>query len=291
MNYYLIGGDLRNFELAKMLAKEGNMVYTFGLEKAFQDSYINENVMQCEKISDGVEEIDVVITALPFSRDEINVNMPLSIKKLKIEDFIKEFEGHLVFSGNISKIIERKFLSKNIKVVDIMKFEEFAILNTIPTAEAAISIIIENTKITLQNSKCLIMGFGRIGKILAKKLQNLSANVECVATNNIEEAWGEAYGYNMTTFGEIKYGNKNLKNYDIIVNTIPKVILKKEFENINNGTLIIDLASKPYGINRDMIKEGRFNFIEALGLPGKTAPITAAKNIKKIVFDVLKDKS
>ena len=291
MNYYLIGGDLRNFELAKMLAKEGNMVYTFGLEKAFQDSYINENVMQCEKISDGVEEIDVVITALPFSRDEINVNMPLSIKKLKIEDFIKEFEGHLVFSGNISKIIERKFLSKNIKVVDIMKFEEFAILNTISTAEAAISIIIENTKITLQNSKCLIMGFGRIGKILAKKLQNLSANVECVATNNIEEAWGEAYGYNMTTFGEIKYGNKNLKNYDIIVNTIPKVILKKEFENINNGTLIIDLASKPYGINRDMIKEGRFNFIEALGLPGKTAPITAAKNIKKIVFDVLKDKS
>lgn len=290
MNYYLIGGDFRNFELAKMLAKEDNMVYTFGLEIAFQDSCINTNIMQCERISDGVEKIDVVITALPFSRDEINVNMPLSIKKLKIEDFIKEFEGRLVFTGNISKEIERKFLDKNIKIVDIMKFEEFAILNTVSTAEATISIIIENTKITLQNSKCLIMGFGRIGKILAKKLQDLSVNVECVATNNIEEAWGKAYGYNMTTFGDIKYRNKNLKDYDIIINTIPKVILKREFENINNDTLVIDLASKPYGIDRDMIKEKRFNFIEALGLPGKTAPITSAKNIKKIVHDVLKDK-
>ena len=33
-NFAIIGGDLRIIELAKMLAKDGNKVYTYGLEKA-----------------------------------------------------------------------------------------------------------------------------------------------------------------------------------------------------------------------------------------------------------------
>ena len=33
-NFAIIGGDLRIIKLAKMLAKDGNKVYTYGLEKA-----------------------------------------------------------------------------------------------------------------------------------------------------------------------------------------------------------------------------------------------------------------
>ena len=32
--FAVVGGDLRTIKLAKILAKEGNMVYTYGLEKA-----------------------------------------------------------------------------------------------------------------------------------------------------------------------------------------------------------------------------------------------------------------
>ena len=49
-NFAIIGGDLRIIKLAKMLAIDGNTVYTFGLEKA-QELKGVENVVFCEKIS------------------------------------------------------------------------------------------------------------------------------------------------------------------------------------------------------------------------------------------------
>ena len=34
INFAVIGGDLRIIKLARMLAEDGNIVYTFGLEEA-----------------------------------------------------------------------------------------------------------------------------------------------------------------------------------------------------------------------------------------------------------------
>ena len=59
---------------------------------------------------------------------------------------------------------------------------------------------------------------------------------------------------------------------------------------ISKQTLIIDLASKPYGIDRDIVKREKLNFIEALGLPGKRAPITVSENMKRIIDKVLDEK-
>ena len=90
---------------------------------------------------------------------------------------------------------------KHNQVIDFMEKEEFAILNAIPTAEATIEIILKNTKKILQNSNCFIMGFGRIGKVLADRLKGLSAKVTCMITNEVERAWAIAYGYETISNG------------------------------------------------------------------------------------------
>ena len=45
---------------------------------------------------------------------------------------------------------------------------------------------------------------------------------------------------------------------------------KFEAKNIREVcALVIDLASKPYGIDRKIVEQEKLNFIEALGLPRK----------------------
>lgn len=282
MKFCFIGGDFRNIELAKMLAKDEMLVYTYGLEKGFREKDLSPKIIQCESLEQAINEAEIIITALPFSKDNKNINTPLSEKNLKIEEILNKLKGKKVFTGNISKEIKEKFDKENIKFFDIIKDEEFAILNTVPTAEATIKIIIENTKNIIQNSSCLIMGFGRIGKILSYKIQALSLRTAVIPTNKIEEAWGKAYGYDIITFEKIKDRKEILSEYDIIINTIPKIILKEEeLRNIRNDALIIDLASKPFGIDRNFMKKQERNFIEALGLPRKNCTSYSCKKYKR----------
>lgn len=282
MKFCFIGGDSRNIELAKILAKDEMLVYTYGLEKGFVEKDLNPKIIQCKNLEPAINEAEIIITALPFSKDNKNINTPLSEKNLKIEEILNKIKGKKVFTGNISKEIKEKFDKENIKFFDIIKDEEFAILNTVPTVEATIKIIIENTKNIIQNSRCLIMGFGRIGKILSYKIQALSLRTTVIPTNKIEEAWGKAYGYDIITFEKIKDRKEILSEYDIIINTIPKIILKEEeLKNIRNDALIIDLASKPFGIDRNFMKEQEMNFIEALGLPRKNCTSYSCKKYKR----------
>lgn len=282
MKFCFIGGDFRNIELAKILAKDRMIVYTYGLEKGFLDEKINQNIIQCKNVEQAINEAEIIITAIPFSKDNKNINTPRSEKNLKIEEILNKIKGKKVFTGNISKEIKEKFDKENIEFFDIIKNEEFAILNTVPTAEATIKIIIENTKNIIQNSRCLVLGFGRIGKILSHKIQSLNLITTVVPTNSIEEAWGKAYGYEIITFRNIKDRKEILGKYDIIVNTIPKIILEEEeLKNIRKDALIIDLASKPFGIDRNFMKKRKMNFIEALGLPRKNCTSYSCKKYKE----------
>ena len=271
MNYCIIGGDSRNFFLAKLLSKEKNEVKIYGFEKL-------ENIKRSTDLNQMIANSDIIVLPLPFTRDSITVNMQFSNQVIRIEELVQYLKNKTIIVGNINEEIEKKLLDKNNKVIDIMKKEEFAILNGIPTAEATIEIILENTKKVIQGMNCLVMGFGRIGKILAHKLQGLSINVTCMITNEVEKAWAIVYGYDTVKIDDIKNNGSKFKQYDIIINTIPKIIFKEELRDIKKETLIIDLAGKPYGIDRKIVEEEKINFIEALGLPRKIC----TNNISKI---------
>ena len=138
-----------------------------------------------------------------------------------------------------------------VEIIDIMKREELAVLNTIATAEGTIQIAIENTNKILHGSEILILGFRRIGKVLARKLAGLSAKVTCAARKDEDLAWIKAYGHktiNINTIGD------NLKQFDIIINTVPHMILTEErLQNVREDCLLIDLASNPGGIDKKAV--------------------------------------
>lgn len=192
-----------------------------------------------------------------------------------------------MIAGNINKEILKNAESEDVKVIDLLKREELAVLNTISTAEGAIQIAMEETSRTIHGSNVLVMGFGRIGKILAKMLNGIGAKVYCEARKNEDFAWIKAYGYNLVPL-------KNLKNeiskFDIIINTIPSMILTREYlERVNKEALLIDVASMPGGVDNIVAKELGIRTILALSLPGKVAPITSAEFIKDTFYNILEE--
>lgn len=285
-NFAVVGGDLRIVKLVKMLAEDGNKVYTYGLEKA-DELKENSNIVMCEKLLDVVKNTEVIIGPIPFSSNGKDINSPFSDKKISIRDLMHIINAKILIAGSITPEVYELANDEYIEIIDIMKREELAVLNTISTAEGAIEIMISNTNKIIHGSKVLILGFGRIGKVLARKLAGLSAKVTCAARKDEDLAWIRAYGHigtNINTIGE------NLSEFDVIINTVPHLILTEDrIKYVKEDCLLVDLVSNPGGIDKKAAKNKNLQLVWALALPGKVAPVTTAEFIKDTVYNILKE--
>jgi len=284
LKFAVIGGDLRNIKLADLLAEEGHYVKIYGFGKAGFELGIKES----PNIQSAVSEADVVIGPLPCSNNDEALNAPFCERDININEVFKAMTVKQLFiAGRISEKIRQLSHAYNIHGIDIMEREEMAVLNAIPTAEGAIQIALEEMPITLHDSNALVLGFGRTGKVLAKRLDGMGANVYVEARKFSDIAWIRSFKYNPVHLDELE---EFLPKMDVIFNTIPHVILDSEkLGRINKDCLVIDLASKPGGVDFEKAKEMGIKVIWALSLPGKVAPITAAKIIKDTVQNILKD--
>ncbi len=255
----VIGNDLRIKYLKSMLNVQNNISY---------------------------KEASVIVAPIPFTRDDVYINQT----DIKIEEFINDIITKnfnvMIVSGAISQDLKNTFSKyDNIKIYDVLDYEEIAILNNIPTAEGAIYEAIKNTDITICGSKCLVLGYGRIGKILSKMLSGIGANVSVEARKQSDLAYIKALGYNNIDINDLSC---YLSEFDYIFNTIPTKILDKEhIDLLKKDVCIIDLASKP-GLDYEYANKQNINLVVALGLPAKIAPKSAAKYIKDKIDELLK---
>ena len=275
----VVGGDLRIVKLIEMLYKDG-----YGLENS-EDVLNMEKVEMCPTIKEAVSHSQVVVGPIPLSSDRRNLSAPFSRTNIDLEEFVSELKGKYLISGNIS--IKDKLDANDVKFTDLLKREEFTVLNTIATAEGTIQIAMEETQRTIHGTKILVMGFGRVGKVLSKMLHGIGAEVYCEARKNEDLAWIKAYGYNPVNLNDL---DDYLGEFDIIVNTIPFQILDKDkLELVKKDVVIIDLSSNPGGVDRKVAREKGLKVIWALSLSGKVAPLTSAEYIKETIYHVLKE--
>ncbi len=251
-NICVLGRDERSKKLKEMYEKEGKTV-------------------------SKIEKADILICPIPFTRDNEYINT----ENIKIDYLIDKSKGKKIYSGALSKEIKEKFEANEIEYTDMLLLDEVTIMNAIPTAEGAIQIAMEMTDFTLHESNCLVLGYGNIGKILSKMLSGLGANVFCEARKPKDLANIRLMRYNCIRLEEL---SKSLNRMDVIFNTIPFIILdEKKLKKIRKNCIIIDLASKPGGVDLAKAKQQELNVISALALPGKVAPYTAAKYLKDTI--------
>lgn len=283
-NFTIIGGDLRNVKLAVLLQKDGNSVICYGLENA-EEIRDNKNIKKESNLKDAIEKSDIIIAPLPLSKNGEDIVCPFSIRNIKINELFGNYKEKTIFAGNISEDV-LNILSKSYKQVnDFMKFESLTVLNTIATAEGAIDCIIQNTETIVHGSNVLILGFGRVAKTLAYKLKALDCKVTCAARKENDIAWIQTYGYNSININSI---GEKFKEYDIVINTVPSILIgENELKRLKEEVYILDLASKPGGFDVSSINDLKIKYTWALALPGKIAPLTSAKFIKKSIYNII----
>ncbi len=283
-NFAVIGGDLRSIKLASAILSGGNNVTIYGFNSAGFDKGLEESA----SLDEAVTLSDIVIGPLPCSNDNLTLNTPFNNSKIEINELFKLMtKKQLFIAGRISEKIVQLAHVYNVYCIDILEREEMAVLNAIPTAEGAIQIAMEEMPITLHGCNALIMGFGRIGKILAKMLQGIGASVYVESRKYSDNAWTNSYGYRSIYLSQL---SEYLPVMDVIFNTIPSVVLNYELlAKIKNDCLIIDLASKPGGVDFEKAKLLGLKTIWALSLPGKVAPVTAAEYIYVTVKNVIEE--
>ena len=154
-----------------------------------------------------------------------------------------------------------------------------------PTAEGAIQLAMEELPITLHGARVLVIGYGRLGRVLADRLAGLKARVSVAARRYADLAWAENCGYGVEHTGQLEGW---LCGYDLVVNTVPvRVLREAELADLKPGCLVIDLASKPGGVDFDAAARLGVKAFWALSLPGKVAPVTAGKSIKTTIYNIL----
>ncbi|WFA10019.1 dipicolinate synthase subunit DpsA [Tissierella sp. Yu-01] len=281
--FTILGGDKRSAELVSLLKMDGHEVIIYGcFNKLIQ------NEIEQFSLEHSIRNSDVIIGPLPFSSDNIMVNAPHFTGRIPIEEVLNLInDKQILTAGKISKTIKDKAVEKDIVIADYFEREEMQVLNAIPTAEGAIQVAMKEMPITLHNSNIIVLGYGRIGKILSKMLYGIGANVHVEARSYDDLAWIKSNGFIPVNLKEI---NAFLPKMNVVFNTVPFLILDKELlSSISKDCTIIDLASKPGGVDLNIAEELELKVISALGLPGKVAPVTAAKVIKDTIYNIIEE--
>ena len=69
----------------------------------------------------------------------------------------------------------------------------------------------------------------------------------------------------------------------------PVQLGREALEDVKPDCLILDLASKPGGVDLGRAGELGLTVIWALSLPGKVAPVTAGAAIKSTIYNMLRE--
>ena len=131
--------------------------------------------------------------------------------------------------------------------------------------------------IELEGKTIGIIGFGRIGKLLAHRLRGLGAEVTVSARRLDDLAWIDAFGYRGLRTNRLA---GRLGSFRVVFNTVPNMVLTEELlRDLPRECVLLELASQP-GFDRAAAEARGLKCIAAPGLPGRAAPETAARAIK-----------
>lgn len=155
------------------------------------------------------------------------------------------------------------------RTVDLLRDPQYLAENANITAHCAVRLAMAKLPVILDGCPVLVIGWGRIGKCLAKLLRAMGAQVTVAARKAADRAMLSALGYDAAVIEAL-----DPSAYRVIFNTAPQMLLP----TCPGNGLKVDLASR-LGI-------GGLDVIWARGLPGKDAPESSGELIARTVIRV-----
>lgn len=254
----ILGGDARQYYLAKALQK-------FCTVRCFEVEHLpDDDPEQALRAADVLALPIPVWTVNGLVRSGQSSGIPLKSKLHLLKP------GCRIFGGDLGEL----------HGTDYLRDERLLLQNTAATAEGAIRIIMQELPITVSGSKILVIGFGRIGKMLTRKLRALNAEVTVSVRSekDFRTLASEKLPYDATGVYQ-----RGLAQYDCIVNTVPAVILSAgQIGTIAPSCLVLELASGGGGL---AAVPPSLHYIRAPGLPGTDAPKSIAEQMARMILE------
>lgn len=293
--FAVIGGDGRMTHLAERLVEEGYPVRLLGCgNECLPTREGREELRICTSLAKTVEDATTLILPLPATRDGETVHCPrdpaCTVTLAELKDLLDRNPSLTLFGGKLPNS-----LSPSFRVVDYYDSEVLQLRNAYITAEAALMTAMELIDRTIRDTSVAVLGYGRIGKYLARLLCAVGATVTVCARReeSLFEAAAEGCRPLLITPDDPMSGLFPLsRNHRILFNTIPTHILKRELlMSLERDTLLMDLASAPFGVSDDDVREATarnsLRYLRAPSLPGSYAPRDAGRIIAECILDQL----
>ena len=195
--------------------------------------------------------------------------------------------GAFLVTAKASDALKEAALKYGFRLIEYGNIPSFVEENGAITAEGALQIAMRHRLRTLRGSDVLVIGYGGIGKPLSAMLKSLGADVS-VAVRREEQLWilkGEGYRPILSK-DLIQFAGE----YDVIFNTAPQLLLTRPvLEQMSPGVLIVDLASRPGGVDWKTAREMELKAVHALALPGQLTPVSGAIAIQHAIYQICEE--
>lgn len=196
--------------------------------------------------------------------------------------------GAFLVTAKASGALREAALQYGFALLEYGNLPSFQEENGAITAEGALQTAMKHRLRTVRGSEALVIGYGGIGKPLASLLKGMNCAGVSVAVRREELLWvlkGEGYRGLLSRDLEDQAGE-----YDLIFNTVPELLLTRPvLEQLRPGTLVVDLASKPGGVDWEAARQLNVKAVHALALPGQLTPVSGALAIRNAVYELCKE--
>ncbi len=258
MTILILGADARMAFCAEELRKQGHSV-----------RYTNEETFPM---------LDAYLLPFPCSRDSEHMNTP---DNLSFADFAEKLPPCAnIFVANPPEGLSSSLEKKACRIFDYGKNECFLWENAGLTAEGALSRLMQEDGESIAGRSIALVGFGRVGKSLARRLNALGATLKVYSKNNLELAEAESLGYQTQKIND----DGHLTVTSSIVFYAVSTYLPCRFEN---SAIVYDLAGFLH--DADCLKTGATLHV-LRAIPGKYAPKSAGVALARAILEELEER-
>lgn len=266
----VVGGDEREREIARRSAATGASVTAYGFP------WPEDGIAGVERAPDAAQALRDARYALfpiPGIAGDGSLFAPSAPHPIVPDAALlgELAPGAAIILGAGDDRLRAAAAERGVTLVEYEDDRELMLMRGPAIVEGALAVAIAETDVTLHAAEVAVVGYGTIGALFSAALRGLGAHVHVAARNPVQRAAAYAAGATAVPLGELTALAGRL---GMLFSTVPaRVVGEDVLAALPRGTLVMDLAAPPGGIDLPRARELGHRAVWARGL-GSRAPVT-----------------
>jgi dipicolinate synthase subunit A len=280
----VVGGDEREQEICRLAAESGAKVKAFGFP--WPSGGIT-GVILAPDAARALAGVNIALMPIPGIAMDGSIFATTQI--IPREPLLREMAtGAHIILGRADDGLKKAAAALGVSVHEYEGDQELMLLRAPAIVEGVIKIVIENTAITIHDSRICVVGQGNVGTVLTRTLIALGAHVTVAARNPLQRASAYTLGAVALTLEDLL---QTSRPFDVLVSTVSAPIVTSTLiDCLPLNALVVDMAAPPGSCDLNHAKNTGRKAVWARAL-GRRAPVTVGGSqwlgIERIIDGIL----